>query len=74
MLDGQRWKELDENWFADFVNFKVSVVGGFEILGKWFPMGGRKNFRVYDGCCSFCIKEGNDLKQFCIGGQTDLDL
>lgn len=38
VLDCKGWEDLNVNGFADFGDFKVSAIGGFEILGNKLPM------------------------------------
>lgn len=66
ILDCEGWEELDEDWLTDLINFKVSTIDCFEVLEEWFLIRGGKKLWIYDECSGSCIKEGNNLKGFCI--------
>lgn len=64
MLDDKCGEKVNENGFTNSINFKMSTIGHLELLGKGFPMRGRKKFGIYDGGGSSCVEECNDRKGF----------
>lgn len=70
MLDCTSGEQLDENWFANLVYFKMGSIGCPKLLRERFPMRRRKEFKIHNGGGNTDIKECNHNEGFDILRKT----